>query len=362
VAILAKHVDDIKITGEREIVLWILEKLQEVFGQLKIDWNSFTNCGVRHTQDPNTKAITLDQIDYIKGVKVCEHPDIQAKQPEEKAGPELHAQYWSVLGAIAYAVLSRPDIAVFIAALQRQSHAPQVIHIKRLNAVVRWAQRNPKSISYNQLGDSQGSHLRMISDAAFKKEDDSGHSMRGACYMRCAGTTEESMSSTVCGHLLEWVARQQRRVTRATFTSELQGGCDTIDKGLLLLQTLDEMQTGEVSASRAMALRLSGGFAVPGVLYLDALSVYAAVTATFVKTPADNGVLVHCLYVRELLDNNVLYALVWQDTRDMLADGLTKGAVERKALHDAMAGKIEVMHRDTTKFWRAKHLSREMKK
>ena len=72
--------------------------------------------------------------------------------------------------------------------------------------------------------------------------------------------------------------------------------------------------------------------------------MFAAVTATFVKTPADNGVLVHCLYLRELLDMGILKALIWQDTRDMVADGLTKGSVDRTQLHDAMNGIVRVLH------------------
>ncbi len=198
----------------------------------------------------------------------------------------------------------------------------------------------------------------MISDAAFKKEEDSGHSMRGACYVRCLGNTTADMIKTVKGHLLDYVARQQRRVTRATFTSELQGGCDTVDKGFLILQVLDELASGRSTAAEAIQRRERGGFAVPGALYLDALSVYASITATFVKTPADNGVLIHCLYLRELLDNNVIWALIWQDTRDMLADGLTKGSGDRKAIHDCMEGTIEIHHE--CKPWRPKHLERRL--
>ena len=156
--------------------------------------------------------------------------------------------------------------------------------------------------------------------------------------------------------LLDYVSRQQRRVTRATFTSELQGGCDTVDKGFLILQVLDELSSGRNTAHEALQRKENGEYAVPGALYLDALSVYASVTATFVKTPADNGVLIHCLYLRELLDNNIIHALIWQDTRDMLADGLTKGAVERKALHDAMEGTVVINHE--CKPWRPKHLER----
>ena len=119
------------------------------------------------------------------------------------------------------------------------------------------------------------------------------------------------------------------------------------------MQTLDELQTGRVSAAHALQRREHGGWAIPSALYLDALSVVAAVTATFVKTPADNGVLVHCLYLRELLDHNVLDALIWLDTRDMGADGLTKGAVERTALHEIMDGLVVIKH--PCKPWQPKH-------
>ncbi len=61
------------------------------------------------------------------------------------------------------------------------------------------------------------------------------------------------------------------------------------------------------------------------------------------------------LYLRELLDAGVLKALTWQDTRDMISDGLTKGAVDRKALHDAMDGIVRVLHE--CKPWQPKHLA-----
>ena len=71
-AMMCKHVDDLKLAGERETIIQILKQIETVFGQLKIDWNSFTNCGVRHTQDPQTKEVKLDQDEYIKGIKA--HP------------------------------------------------------------------------------------------------------------------------------------------------------------------------------------------------------------------------------------------------------------------------------------------------
>ena len=154
------------------------------------------------------------------------------------------------------------------------------------------------------------------------------------------------------GHLIETVSKKQRNVVRATFSAELRGAGDTMDKALILSQTLHEIATGDNSSSRARQLHQHGGYAVPMCLYIDAYSVFAAVTATFTKMPADNGQLVHLHFIRELLDNGVLKAIVWLDTRDMLADGMTKGAVERDALQSAMEGIIDMKHK--YELWQSK--------
>ena len=60
--------------------------------------------------------------------------------------------------------------------------------------------------------------------------------------------------------------------------------------------------------------------------------------------PSGKSLLSHVLHLRELLVNKVLTALAWNDTRDMLADGLTKGAVGRTALHMSMDGHMLLTH------------------
>ena len=57
--------------------------------------------------------------------------------PGGSADEGLTAQFISLLGAVAYLLLTRMDIAVHVAALQRVSKAPTILHVRRLNAVVR---------------------------------------------------------------------------------------------------------------------------------------------------------------------------------------------------------------------------------
>ncbi len=54
-------------------------------------------------------------------------------------------------------------------------------------------------------------------------------------------------------------------------------------------------------------------------------------------------------YLRELLDNDVLKAQIWSDTRDMLADGLTKDSIDRDAMHRMLEGIVDMKHE--CKWW-----------
>jgi len=146
VCVMTKHVDDLKIAGEPEIVRQVLVELQKVFGELKVIYNSFVNCGVQHTQDVRTKEITLDQIKYASNLKTIAHHQLQTGQPEDEACSELHQLFMSLLGAVAYLAHTRVDVVVFISALQRHASKPQVQHARKLNKLLSWIQKHPKRL------------------------------------------------------------------------------------------------------------------------------------------------------------------------------------------------------------------------
>ena len=99
-ALMTKHVDDLKTTGEPERVKQILTELQQVFGELKVDWYCFTNCGVRHVQDQITRDITLDQIDFAQNLRCIAHPQLTGSKPEDECCPALHQLYMSLFGQL----------------------------------------------------------------------------------------------------------------------------------------------------------------------------------------------------------------------------------------------------------------------
>ena len=95
--VMSKHVDDLKIAGEPDEVKKILKELQIIFGELKIERSTFTNCGVKHVQDLRTKEITLDQITYASNLRPIAHPQLSGGRPEDPCSTELHQLYQSLL-------------------------------------------------------------------------------------------------------------------------------------------------------------------------------------------------------------------------------------------------------------------------
>ena len=77
------------------------------------------------------------------------------------------------------------------------------------------------------------------------------------------------------------------------------------------------------------------------------------------QNASGKSLLCHVQFLRELLDHGVLAAIVWLDTRDMLSDGLTKGAVQRDALLRLLDGLSRFLHEP--KIWRPKVLSSQSK-
>ena len=83
VAMLTKHVDDLKLTGEPTVVKELLAEPHTVFGELKVEWYSFTDCGVRRIQDQIAKGVTLGQIAYASNPRSITRPLLAGATPEE---------------------------------------------------------------------------------------------------------------------------------------------------------------------------------------------------------------------------------------------------------------------------------------
>ena len=132
--------------------------------------------------------------------------------------------------------------------------------------------------------------------------------------------------------------RVQRRRQRLRVAA---GGA--ADQGVFISHMFQEVESGPMPLTESRDRRMGGGY-TPTALYLDAKSAFAATTAAFIKSPVEKSLLCHTQYLRELFDKDTMCYLLWVDTRDMAADGMTKGSVDRIVLHVLMDGKQPLQH------------------
>ena len=104
------------------------------------------------------------------------------------------------------------------------------------------------------------------------------------------------------------------------------------------LVTLVELKHGVLKPEELKKYREEGGLALKVVLTTDAESVYKSLTSRDLRVPAEKTLLGHVSWIRELLHMRLIESIQWCDTRDMTADGHTKGCIDRFLLLETMRG------------------------
>ena len=195
VLVLSTHVDDFKGAGEETYRRQLLEGMEKAFSTLKVKTGNFECVGVMHEQDPTTMEVWTHQHHYVPQIK--EIPvDTKALVPDEEPADEDMAQlFMSLVGALAWLILTMPSICIYVAFLQRQTKAPNLGHVRRANRLLRWIRRHLKQlgVSFRRLRPP----LRVITikDSAFKAQDYQGLVMRG-CVILLAETSEKGGGSS----------------------------------------------------------------------------------------------------------------------------------------------------------------------
>lgn len=176
---------------------------------------------------------------------------------------------------------------------------------------------------------STPTRIIVVSDSAFRKEDQKGLAMRGSIIG--VGEAHEQHPGGVM-HVLEYYARKQRRVTRSTYSAELNAASDAYEFGKLIALTIAEVIRPYSSLSALMTLEEQGTFPVPVQMVIDARSVYDSLVAHDLKAPTEVSLIMFLCQLKEAMLTHSLKKLWWVDTRDMVSDALNKGAVSRAAL------------------------------
>ncbi|CAK0801133.1 unnamed protein product, partial [Prorocentrum cordatum] len=332
--IMSSHVDDLKGGGEDYLREKVLSMIESEFGKLKRQYDFFECIGIMHEQDSVTKAIWTHQQHYVQQLRPLQEDQYVMENEDGQVSVESHAAYMSLLGGIAWMTQTMAPIAVHVSYLQRQAKKPSVGDIRKINRLLKWIMVNS-----NQLGvrfielDMTRVRLAVVSDSAFHAMEFEGLAIRGCVIMLLESDDDVLQTgSTYRIVMLDWYSRKQNNVVRSTYAAELMALLDALGTGTLMNVALTEISEGVCTANQMRVRQEAGDLALKMIAAIDAKAVFDAVSAATIKVTTDKRMFVPTLAVREQIDRLQLAQLSWIDTVDMLADGLTKGELDRTAL------------------------------
>ena len=327
---LSIHIDDLKITGLPAEIDSLVKSLEHKFDALKLETDSFEHLGVQHKLLPDGMR-TLSQEGCIKELRPIAEAELRLMPVEEPVDERIRSLYMSLLGGLAWTVQTRPDIAVFISALQRRLQKPRVQDVLNLNRVLKYVKLKPVVLTYKPL--KQPWSLVAVSDSAYKGEGQDCLAVRSGLI---ALTDRDGIrQGTNDLQLIEFVSKKQSRVCRSTFAAELHSCLDLFGLAVVINSTLTELLNGPRSSAQ-LARDLNEG---TSALHLDMVIDHRGLldaAASDENKSTDSAVLLHLMKLREDLKGKIR-RLHWVDTRSMIADALNKGTIDRAQLHELCA-------------------------
>lgn len=104
-------------------------------------------------------------------------------------------------------------------------------------------------------------------------------------------------------HVVDYMCKSQRQARISTFAAELLTAGGAVNHGLLLSQQLHAFLVGPTTTSSVRDQRTQGQCDISLVLYTNAMSVYAAISATFINTIAKTSLLCYVQYLRTMFSS-----------------------------------------------------------
>ena len=115
-----------------------------------------------------------------------------------------------------------------------------------------------------------------------------------------------------------------------------------LEDAYVTIVTLHDLAANrKLTAKELKDIGETGSLTIKVTLTTDAESVYKSLTSRDMKVPTEKTLLGHVAWVRELVISGVVATIAWCDTRDMTADGHTKGSIPRELLLRSMSGALK---------------------
>ena len=313
--LVAGHVDDFFWSGTKELKSGVMDGIMETFRISSDLHDSFNFLGLDIKE--TCSGVDMDQNIYAEGIQYVPCSDRGDKHrllTEDEKAPLR-----SAIGQLCWlANQTRPDIAYDVCQLSVRYKSATVSDIFIANKTIKRVKNNDLKLTFPKLIDNGEYILKVFSDSSFNNLPNGG-SQGGYIIFLC--DTEDNAAP------IQWQSRRIRRVVKSTLAAECLAMEDAVDAAFSLKCVLVDMLREPVGNIRIEC-------------FIDNKCLYDNLhSSTNVKE--EKRLVLDISLIKEMMARNEINSVTLVDTKEQLADSLTKqGASSDRLCNMLKAGNV----------------------
>ena len=311
IGIVSLYVDDFNSAGTKDFHKKVTDPLQKrfTFGKKEEGSFRFTGLDILHTEN----GIVVKQNDYrdsLEEVQIDNNDD-----PNRELNLKEYKQFRGAVGKLQWlSEGTRPDLAYDTLSMSMKTKHATVADMRKLNKIVKKAREGDSVVTFKRVGRMEDLKIIAMSDASFKSVDDKVRSVEGRVIF---------LSDGVNASPLEWKSKKIPQVCESTKTAETRAADKATDDAIYFARLIKEIYTGVKSLDQ-----------LPVIVYTDSKPTIESIYST---RQVDRKTVRHVIQsMKDALERGEVSEFKYSNTKEMLADVLTKDSVKNTELHDTV--------------------------
>ena len=304
IGLVCVHVDDLFMAGNKEFKELVNNKLMLQFKFSKIEVKKFKYLGCEIQQMTNGD-ISLNQNDYTQKLSDVIIPEGRRTDIVDEGGKNTIRK---AVGELLWiSLMTRPDLSFEVNQLSGNITNATIKDMKDARRLVEKAKANPVTVNFTQVGPQKDLKIRLFTDASFNNQDGKLRSTEGRVLLLENKQTNKT-------NLFSWKTKKISRICRSVKAAETRSLEDGLDEAVHYARMVTEIYSGKIDLKNPEQISVEAKTDNKGLW--DNLNNSRQCDEKLLR----NSVAL----IKEMVEKGEVLSIDWVDTKNMLADTLTK--------------------------------------
>ena len=315
--LLSLHVDDTLCTGFDQDLIKLHKDLEVRFGTVKREVDRFRHFGVDTWRSKETGHVYLDQADYLRQLRpiIIDRKRGDGRTAETASTAEEVTLFRSLVSAIAWLGQTFPPALAGASLYQSYLPVPTVAQLGQLNNLLE--QFTQMYVPLVLRSDIENPVLIVVADSSLA--NNSKYS-QGGHFILLASQNQDGL----CGQcsVLSYKSSKSKRVAASTLHAETLALVSAIEEASLVQTFLFEVEHPYLSTLEL--INAEPLLLVPMIGVTDCHDLLDTLCKSTSPVLTNKAMQLYTTVLREFHETKRVSSWSWTDTRDNLANGLTK--------------------------------------